>query len=945
MNVEFRLLGEVEVVLGGRRVWAGHAQQRTVLAILLVQVNHAVSVDELVDAVWGDGLPRRPRETLYGHVSRLRRLFATVEGVSIRKQPGGYVLDADPLQVDLYRFDSLVSQARACDSDEGSLALIDEALGLWRGKLLAESDAPWLWPVRERLERQRLAVELDRNDIELRLGGHAGLLARLTAQVTEQPLDERLAGQLMLAQYRCGRQAQALKTYRQVCDRLGEELGVTPAADLQQVYQRVLTADSSLVAPSLQAPVPRQLPAVPMAFIGRDAELGHLDAAHHSNNGAPVITAVGGAGGIGKTWLALRWAHDNVDRFPDGQLYANLRGFDPTEPPIPAATILAAFLRSLGVPLRDIPVDHDTRASYYRSLVADKQILVVLDNARDRAHVEPLLPGTPSCQVLITSRNDLTSLVTTHGARTVPLDYLGDGDGHALLSGYLGAERMDAEPAAVTSLLHHCGGLPLALGILAARAARHPHFPLAVLAEELADDTTRLATLQTGDLHADLGAVIASSYRALETETADVFQRLGYMIGPDIGLPAAARLTEQPHSRTRAMLDELERLHLVQQHQPGRYRMHDLVRLFARNIADPEPDAVGRLLDFYLTGSAQAAEPSRDQHIRWLETEYDNLVAASATAAEHGWNDHAWRLADALWYFRYARGYGDDWIDTLVTALQAARQLGDRTGEAATLKQLGNASLQCGRPHDSLRYGENALERYRALGNLRGKAAVSNNLGVAHAQLGHYAEAAKSLRMSAALHRETGVLHLYASTQGCLGTVLAQLGHIDEALQCGKEALAATELLTATHDTANGASEPDFSLDSIRGCVQGSHGVILRIAGRYDEALAHLRNALIFVRRIREKTSECNGLNELGETLRCAGQPAEALTAFEQALALGRSMVFPYGAAKAHAGTAKCDGAHADEHRTASIKLFTEMGVLDNEIQRLTRGPTIRVSR
>lgn len=626
-------------------------------------------------------------------------------------------------------------------------------------------------------------------------------------------------------------------------------------------------------------------------------------------------------------------------------MYANLRGFDPTDAPIPAATVLAGFLHALGVSHCDIPVDHDTRASFYRSLVADKQILVVLDNVRDSAHVEPLLPGTPTSQVLITSRNDLTSLVSRHGARTVPLDYLDDGDGRELLTRCLGAERMDAEPTAVASLLHHCGGLPLALGILAARAARYPHFPLAALADELAEDTTRLDTVQTTDLHAQLSAVISSSYRALESDTADAFHRLGYMIGPDIGLPAAARLIEQPRSRTRTMLDELERLHLVQQHQPGRYRMHDLLRLFARNLAGPNPDAVGRLLDFYLAGSAQAAESSRDQHIRWLETEHDNLVAASVTAAEHGWNDHAWRLADALWYFRYARGYGHDWIDTLVTALQAARQLGDRTGEAATLKQLGNASLQCGRPHDSLRYGKDALELYRALGNSRGMAAASNNLGIAYAQLGYYAEAAESLRTAAGLHQETGVLHLYASTLGSLGYVLAHLGLIEEALQCGRNAITSTERLATSPDIVNGPNEPDFSIDSIRGCVQANHGIVLQIAGRYDEALAHLHRALLLARRVREKPSECAGLNELGETFRRSGHLAEACTVFEQALTLGHSGVFTYEVAKAHAGIAQCGGAHADDHRATAIELFTAMGILDTEIERLTGGPTIRAVR
>ena len=378
MVVEFRVLGEVEARVDGQLVDLGHARQRCVLVTLLVEANHPVSADQLVDRVWGEQPPLRARDTLYSYLSRLRHALATVNEVSLMRQYGGYVLTVDPPAVDLHRFHHLVTQARGAQSEDDALSLFEQALGLWQGEAFAGLDTAWLNSQRDGLERERLAVELDRNDLQLRGGQHPWLLTGLSTQAAAHPLDERLAGQLMLALYRCGRQADALEHFHQMRLRLAEELGIDPGPPLQRLYQQILTTDPALTAPtrttrsapaSPEPPVPAQLPADVDVFTGRVAELAELDrlltitptqtdATETVGGGstAVVISAVSGTAGVGKTALALRWAHRVRAQFPDGQLYVNLRGYDPDQP-LSAADALAWFLRALGVTGQDIPLE------------------------------------------------------------------------------------------------------------------------------------------------------------------------------------------------------------------------------------------------------------------------------------------------------------------------------------------------------------------------------------------------------------------------------------------------------------------------------------------------------------------------------------------------------------------------------------------------------------
>lgn len=643
-----------------------------------------------------------------------------------------------------------------------------------------------------------------------------------------------------------GRGAEALALWP------GEALiGVhTPWADelRAQLNAERLAAQRDLV-------VPRQLPAAPLSFVGRHDDLLRLDAV--VGGGTMAISAIAGTGGVGKTWLALRWAHDNAARFPDGQLYANLRGFDPTGEPVAAAAVLRSFLHALGVPPQDVPQDEDARAALFRAVVAGRKILVVLDNARDAAQVAGLLPGG-SCGVLITSRNDLGDVT---GERLF-VDCLSEDESRRLLAHHVGAQRLENEPEEAAKLLRYCAGLPLALSIVATRAAHHPEFPLAALSTELTDG---LEALDGDDPSASLSAVLTSSFRALSPRAARAFRLLGQMIGPDISHAAAVALCEDPGALT-----ELERAHLVEQHRPGRYRMHDLVLKYARD-AEPDPAGTRRLLDFYLRS---------DQ----LDDEVDNIVAAGDFAAAHGWHEHAWRLANVIWYFRYVRGHSTNWVPNLERALAAARQTGDARGVATTVKNLGVALYWNMRIEEAVRCFEEALHLYATLGDERSVSGTLNNLGAAHARLGKDTESIAYYER--ALHCLDYLPEARAGALGNMAQVLARQGRIAEA---EANCLRALEL------------NRKWGSDDIEGHIVGSLAIALRAAGRFDEALARHHQALGLLRSVNDRVGECETLNELGETLRRMGDPA-AVTAHRQALTLAETMANPFEIARAREG-------------------------------------------
>ena len=904
MEIEFRLLGDVEVRFRGQPLTVGYAQLQGVLAVLLADADRAVAVDQLVDRVWGTRrLPRRPRGAVQHCMTLLRKTLATVPEVSIVRSPAGYRITADPGTVDLHRFQELIDRARDSDDDRASARLFEQALVLWRGEPFAGLHTPWFDSLRTTLVAQHQSVQLDLVDARLRRGQHAALLSELGGWVQQRPLDERLAGQYLIALYCSGLQAQALEHYERLRRCLADELGADPNPALQRLHRQILTADPALATPaavpgngSPGTVVPRQLPAGPRLFTGRDRELAQLTAALE-DGGTMVVSAIAGAGGIGKTWLALHWAHQHLHRFPDGQLYANLRGFDPTGQPVPADRAVRGFLDALGVPDGAVPADPDAQAGLYRSLVADRRMLILLDNARDAAQVEPLLPGSPTCAVLVTSRNRLTGLVTTHGARHLNLDVFADHEARTLLARHLGRDRVQAEPAAVDDLLQYCASLPLALGIVATRAATHPGFPLAALADELRDHGHRLDALDGGDPTTNLAAVLTWSHRALSSDAAEVFELLGLANGPDIGLPAAASLTALPARTLATILRTLEAANLVQHHRPGRYRMHDLVRLYAaaqaaRLPAQTRCAAQRRLVDFYLHTAyrgALAIDPQspplqlRDpapgcqpEHLpdtasamAWFAAEHRNVTASQQISVDHGWHAEVWQQAWGMNYFHFWRGLLPDVLSMWQAGLAAADHLGDVIAQVKAHRSLGTALARLDRSTEALRHHERALHLAEKAGDLREQAHTHKNVVTCWERRGD---------RQRALEHATAALHLFhtlgnpgweAAGLNHVGWCHALLGHYDLAhLQCQT----ALDLFRDLSDPIGEA----VALDSL--------GYIAHHTGRHADAVDHYRDALTLHRTLGYTSKEALALERLGHTHDALGQHQQARSVWQQAL-------------------------------------------------------------
>ncbi|MBB5803321.1 DNA-binding SARP family transcriptional activator/tetratricopeptide (TPR) repeat protein [Saccharothrix ecbatanensis] len=774
--MEFSILGAVFALVDDVVVDPGPARQRCVLAALAVDANQVVSVDRLIQRVWGEQPPLRARQTLVNYVSRLRQVLAadTADTAAIVRRSGGYSLAVRPLAIDLHRFRDLRSRALAED-DRRAVALWEEALGLWRGDALTGLDGDWAEAERDRLHRERLDAECDLTDTLLRLGRGEDLVARLSTRVAEHPLDERVAGQYLLALHRAGRTADALAHYRQVRERLVVELGSDPASALQDLHRQILIADpqltdiptSSAVAPA----VPRQLPAAPAPFVGRHEELDLLDATlRDTSTTTVVISAIAGAGGIGKTWLALHWAHRHADRFPDGQLFVDLRGFGPAGTPMDSTVAVRGFLDALGVEPGRIPASLHAQTGLFRSLVAGKRMLLVLDNAANAAQTTPLLPGSPTCTVVVTSRNQLPGLITGHGAHHVRLDVLSDAEAHTVLTDRLGLARVTAEPAAAKALIGLCGGFPLALSIIAGHLHTRPDLPLAALAVEFRD--VGLDVLDDDDPAASLPAVLSWSYQALISRQATVFSLLGIAPGPDIGLPAATSLTGLSPDETRTAVHGLAQASLISQDSRGRLRMHDLVRRYATDTARRLPDevrdaALRRVVNFYLhtayTGERildphrppirlDTPEPGTRPHVLpdthaafdWFDTENLNLLAAQHIATTHRWYAAVWQLTWTLTTFQNRRGHSHDQLAVTRTGLAAGRHLDAPAVHILTQRLVGMAYASVGRFDEAVEHLHQALtlaERHDDLlnqaRNHRGLAWTWRNAGDNHKALNH----------------------------------------------------------------------------------------------------------------------------------------------------------------------------------------------------------------
>ncbi|MDX8030296.1 BTAD domain-containing putative transcriptional regulator [Lentzea sp. BCCO 10_0856] len=879
--MEFLLLGGTAVLTGGRALDLGPARQRCVLAALAVDAGQVVSVDRLMERVWGENPPLRARATLLNYLSRLRPLLAGAGASVIARRSGGYCLEVERSTIDLHRFTDLCAQARSCDDDGKRAAVLEQALEQWHGEPLTGVTGEWAEAERDRLNQQHLNAECDLTDVLLRLGDTEDLVAPLSARAAQWPLDERVAGQFMEALHRAGRTADALAHYRQLRGRLVDELGTDPCAALQSLHQRILTGEAP-VRPT--QPVPRQLPALPLWFTGRGAELARLDEALKPGAATVVISAIGGAGGIGKTWLALWWAHQHADLYPDGQLFTDLRGFNPTEQPVAPDAALFGFLTALGVSPDRVPAGLDTKAALYRSLVADRRMLIVLDNANDSEQVVPLLPGSAACTVLVTSRQRPASLIDRHGSRHLPLGALTHDEARALLTARLGTDRVAAEPDSVEELLDVCGGYPLALSITARHASR-PGIRLSEIAAELRELGLKMLDHDT-DPAASLPAVLSCSLRRLSDEHRTVFGLLGISPGPDTTLPAVVALTGLPPDRARRALSVLEEASLLERRPHGRYAMHDLVRAYAATTAhdlhnDVRLTALTWVMDFHLH-TAHAADlllnlhrplvhldppapgvhpqplPAAASAMTWLDAEHATLLATQRTAAALGRHHVVWHLAWALDTFHVRRGHRHDAVAVWRTALGHLPD--DPTARSRAHRSLGNACSRLGLHEEAVAHLDQALDLAVLHRDLAEQAHSHRALASAWGQRGHDRQALNHARQALDLHRAADQPVEEAHALNQVGWYAAALGDFDTARARCHDALS----LHRQHRYPDGEAA---TLDSL--------GFIAHRAGDH-QAVDDYHRALALRRALGDAYEVANSLDGVGHPLAALGRHEQA---------------------------------------------------------------------
>ncbi|MEV5955027.1 BTAD domain-containing putative transcriptional regulator [Streptomyces sp. NPDC051987] len=945
--VELRLLGPVELSLPGRTVEVGPPQRRTVLAALAVDTGRPVPVDALIRRVWGADPPDGARRALHAHVARLRRLCEQTGDpgrprLRLVRRSGGYLLDAGPDQVDIHRFRRLAGQAREPSLPDGArAALLREALGTWHGEPLAGLAGQWAARVREAWRRQHVDAAVAWAQVESRVSDPGAVIGPLTELLDAYPLVEPLTGALMRALHAAGRSAEALDCYTAVRKRLAEELGTDPGADLRTVHEAILrgSLDGPVERPVSRPPdraaprarppvapalwpgvrpteppmaVPSQLPMGVRGFIGRGKELARLEdilASAADQPSAVVITAVSGTAGVGKTALAVHWARRAQAAFPDGQLYVNLRGFAPGGSAMSPAEAVRGFLDALGVPPARIPAGPQAQVGLYRSLLAGRRVLVVLDNARDAEQVRPLLPGAPGCLALVTSRRSLTGLAAAEGAQLLTVGLLAAGEARELLVRRLGAERVTADPDAVREIVARCAGLPLALAIVAARAAAQPDLPLAALAAELRAADRRLDALDGGETSSEVRAVFSWSYRALDPQAARIFRLLGLHPGPDAGLPAVAALAGVPAARARVLLAELVRGHLLTEQPGGRYAFHDLLRAYAAELVathdsdDSRYAAAHRLFDHYLhtahradalltprpspaplppaqPGSAAEELSAHRQAQAWFTAEHPVLLAAVERAAAAGLPGHTWRLASALTTFLDRHGNRRALIAAHRAALDAARRQGDAGGQAEAHRGLGLAEDRLERPDAARAHYLRALELFGEAGDRAGQARIHQHLSRMSEAQGRHGEALDHAHDSLALHRAVADRAGQSAALNHIGWILAQLGDHQQALTYCRQAL---ELARETGDL-NGQAH-----------IQDSLGYIRHRLGEHAEAVGHYQQAVGLFRLTGDRHGEAAALVCLGDVHAATGRPGPARTAWTQALTVTTSLGLPDG--------------------------------------------------
>jgi DNA-binding SARP family transcriptional activator/tetratricopeptide (TPR) repeat protein len=897
-------LGPVEVLGGDAEVAIPRRRQRAILAYLLLNHDQAVSADRIAEALWAGAGPSTARNQVQTELSRLRRLLtASGAGDPVSTTPHGYRIDIAAGELDVDDFDALVRRAAQTTSAPKAIELLRSALALWTGPALDGVTAAYALPQRLVFEESRLQACQQLFDRELSDGGHLRVTTELQALAAAHPLRESLTVQLAVALYRGGRQADALAAIRRLRATLSED-GLEPGREVRDLEVAVLRASAALDGPGWPSrpdahPLRRRAASRPMqtprplaAMIGRRAELERLDQIFGAPD-APRIALVTGTAGVGKTTLAVSWAHRAAARHPDGQLHANLHGYDTTARCVRPAEVLRQFLVTLDEPAERLPEDQDGLAALYRSRVAGLSMLVILDNARDAAQVRPLLPGATGCEVLITSRDRMAGLVAAEGAALVPLDVFTEAEALDAVTARLGGRRVAAEPGAAAALAAECARLPLAVAVVTARAAIRPAIPLATVVAQLrgaaGPEWFRLGD-RDGDI--DIPAAFSWSYETLSGAARELFWALGAHPVPATSVEAAASMCGMPVPCARAAVDELLQASLAADQPGARFGMHDLLRAYAHQVPPPgdQDAAVRRMLDHYLHSAHRAAilfqprrsplsmspaadgvtiAPMADRHdaLAWLTSEHRTLMALAGQGAS-SYDEYVWRLGWCLSDYLFRVGHWADWLRVEELALGAAQRLGDRVAVAAGHLALGRALHQMGRTREANAHLLSARRLCAAAGDRHRQALALQVLADIAAEEGNYRYVLATLKRALRLYTASGSVLGTAAVHNNLAVRYADLGRYDDAQHHCEQAL---------RDFREGGEVNGT------GAAHDTLGRVHHGRGNYRAAIEHFIRSAEIKQALGESYLEAMTLARLGDTYVADGDAPAAARVWQKA--------------------------------------------------------------